>query len=499
MSHIVSVRSEPRFAAGAGAALFGAACLVSVFAMPQESWADAIGPDFADVVEEVLPAVVHISIEARQLGVNNPDNFPRYPNDPQWQEFFDQFGVPPHGGAPGQYGNNPPDMIVGSGSGFIIDEKGYVVTNHHVVNGAETVTVTLPDGMSYEADVVGVDERTDLALVHIDADRTFPTVAWGDSEGLRIGNWIIAVGSPFGFSGTVTAGILSATGRDLRAGPYDDYLQFDASINPGNSGGPVFDINGNVVGVSTAIYTPSNGNVGLGFAVPQSLAEPVIAALMEDGGVERGFIGVTIQHVSPEVAEAMGLDRAYGALVSEVNPGGPADMAGVQSGDVIIGFNGETVDTMRDLPRMVAMTAPGSEGELEIWRNGEIVVSSIDIGTLPGDLALAGPDNGRPSNPETVRLPALGIAVGAIDADMAPSDDPNLGGVMITDIRHGSTAEAAGLQIGDIVAAVGPDPVETPADLRDRISALQDDGRPSVLLLIRRADGAQYVPVPFEG
>ena len=468
----------------AAMALFGSATLVD---------AQGVGPDFADMVEQVLPAVVHVSVETRPTGVLNPDQgMPGSPGpfsfDP-FEQFRDRDGLRPD---PRDF----PRAIMGSGSGFIVDETGYVVTNNHVVAGATVVSVTLSDGESYDASIVGADVSTDLAVLKIDGDGPFPTVDFGDSDTLRIGNWVVAAGGPFGLSGTVTAGIVSATGRDLRSGPYDDYIQFDASINPGNSGGPVFDTSGRVVGVSTAIVSPSRGSVGIGFAVPAAIAKPVIESLMADGMVERGFLGVQIQHVSDELAEALGLDEAYGALVAEVRPDTPAELAGVRVGDLIASFDGQRVEQMRDLPRLVAATEPGSEVEIELLRDGDTIALAVTVGELAAAGQLAAIE---PSDPPTMALDRLGLGVVSAADYGWRGEDGEPHGVIVTDVQRGSPAEMSDLEVGDLILAVGGRSIDSVAELGAIIDEMADSDEAMVALLVERDGERRFVALPVAG
>lgn len=464
-----------------------AASLV-LFGAPGMAQAQAIGPDFADMVEQVLPAVVNVSVESRQSGVLNPNQPGSRPQNPFSFDPSNPFGP----GGP-RFDDQQPPAVMGSGSGFIIAADGYVVTNNHVVQDADILTVTMADGDEYAATLVGADPSTDLALLKIESDDTFPTVVWGDSESLRIGNWVVAVGGPFGLTGTVTAGIVSATGRDLQSGPYDDYLQFDAQINPGNSGGPVFNTAGEVIGISTAIVSPSRGSVGIGFAVPSSIAEPVIQSLMTHGVVERGFIGVQIQQVTDELASALELDEPTGALVAEVRPGTPAEDAGILVGDLIITFNGQKVEKMRDLPRLVGMTEPGTEASIEVLRDGEVVALTITVGeTSSAQQAAVSPSSGGGS----IGSLGLGVAPAADFGWEGANGESN--GLVVTEVAAGSPAEASGLRVGDVILAVGGREVSA-AEAMDQIIAdrSQDEGG-MIALLIERDGARRFVPLPLE-
>ncbi|HUK57843.1 MAG TPA: Do family serine endopeptidase, partial [Stellaceae bacterium] len=341
-------------------------------------------PSFGPLVKEVMPAVVNISVQMKGDGMvsenqeqgqdqagpgdNGPmQQFPPSPFDQFLRRFFQQGpnGVPMMPQGPGRMER------MALGSGFIIDPSGYIVTNNHVVENADKVTVVFQDGTKHPAKIIGRDEKTDLALIKIDAPKPLPYVEWGDSNGSHVGDWVLAVGNPFGLGGTVSTGIISARGRDIHEGPYDDFLQIDASINRGNSGGPTFNLQGRVIGINTAIYSPNGGSVGIGFAIPSSLAKPVIEQLKEHGKVERGWLGVQIQEVTPELAKSLGLPKAEGALVADVTAGGPAQKVGIKQGDVILSYDGHDIAKLRDLPLSVAETPVGETAKVEIWRDGK--------------------------------------------------------------------------------------------------------------------------------
>ena len=327
-------------------------------------------PSFAPLVREVGPAVVTI----RTAGtVNSAQQI-----DPRMREFMERFFGQQFPGAP-QGGRRE----LGVGSGFIVQANGTVVTNNHVIEGADEITVVLSDGEEYQAQLIGTDPRTDLAVLRIDSSRRFPTVKWGNSDKVEVGDWAIAIGNPFGFGGSVTLGIVSARGRDIRSGPYDDFLQVDASINRGNSGGPLFDQQGRVIGVNTAIYSPSGGNVGIGFAIPSNQARDVVEDLIDDGSVDRGWLGVSIQQVTPDIADAIGLEDASGALISEVVADGPAESGGLARGDVILNFGNARIETVRDLTRSVAGTDPGTRTEVRVYRDGRERTLTIRTGRFP--------------------------------------------------------------------------------------------------------------------
>jgi len=339
-------------------------------------------PSFAPLVEITRPAVVTVKTLGRAGRAHSGG---QGQIDPEMREFMERFFGPDFAvpnqrrRAPGGNGARPS----GIGSGFIIESKGVIVTNNHVIDGADAISVALSDGAELSATLIGADAKTDLAVLRVEAGRDLPTVPWGDSDDVKVGDWAIAIGNPFGFGGTVTAGIVSARGRDIRSGPYDDFLQVDASINRGNSGGPLFDQQGNVIGVNTAIFSPSGGNVGIGFAIPANQAREIVADLIEDGEVERGWLGVSIQQVTPAIAESLGLDHAKGALISELTGNGPAARDGLKRGDIILGFDGAEIDTLRDLTRAVADTAPGTRAEVRVLRKGSERTVTVRTGQFP--------------------------------------------------------------------------------------------------------------------
>jgi serine protease Do len=390
---------------------------------------------------------------------------------------------------------------MGLGSGFIIDPDGYVVTNNHVIDEASGIKVTLPDGKQYDAKVIGADPQTDLAVLKIDAKRKLPYLEWGDSDALKVGDWIIAVGDPFGLGGSVTAGIVSARSRDIHAGPFDDFIQVDASINQGNSGGPTFDMNGRVVGINTAIATPNGGSVGIGFAIPSNLARPIIQQLREGGKVQRGWLGVQVQEVTPELASALGLSEPKGALVSDVVPQSPAEKAKLKQGDVILTFDGRDVKEMRDLPRIVADTPANKSVELGIWRNGHEVKQAVTIarqdkraqelaqGETPETPSA---DN---SNAESVDSGTLGTTLSSLNDDARQryqiTDDVK--GVVITGVEPGGVAAEQGLREGDVIVSVNQQDVSSPAEVEKLAKSAKDQKKDALLLLVNRGGNQLFV------
>jgi serine protease Do len=380
------------------------------------------------------------------------------------------------------------------GSGFIIDPNGLVVTNNHVIEGATEIFITMNDGKRHQAELVGRDPKTDLALLKIEVGEDLPYADFGDSESTRAGDWVIAIGNPFGLGGTATTGIVSARGRDIQAGPFDDFLQIDAPINQGNSGGPLFDTAGRVIGVNTAIFSPNGGNVGIGFAIPASQVEPIIEQLKTDGHVERGWLGVQIQRIDDEIAEGLGLEDTTGALVASVVPDSPADTAGLEPGDVIVGFEGEKIEDIKDLTRQVAAEQPNSEVELEVWRDGRTVEIEVDLGENPSDLAV---------NAGSTRVDGSAGGLGLSMLPLTPENrqrygiDEDVDGALVADVAPGSPAARKGLRPGDVILRVGQDEVSNPSDVVKKVERLQQDERPSVVFQIARGGDQRFVAVPL--
>ena len=431
---------------------------------------------FADLVNEVRPAVVNIQVTRAIRPATHSRMKWRRPGM-ELPEMFRHLWPMPGSAMPGM------PRAEGVGSGFIVDASGLIVTSHHVVKGAESVTVTLQDGRALEARVVGIDPKTDLALLEVDAGGSLPVVEFGDSDRTRVGDWVVAVGNPFGLGGTVTAGIVSGRGRDIGSGPYDDYLQLDAPINRGSSGGPLFDRSGRVVGVNTAIFSPTGGNVGIGFAIPANVAKPVIESLRTDGKVDRGWLGVRIQRIGETMAEALGLEEPKGALVASVMPDGPAASAGLRPGDVILSFAGEPLDTMKDLPRIVADFESGTEVDIEVWRDGARETLGATIGAQERDtLAMAATANGD------------GAKLGVM---LAPRDEPGKAGVTIAEVAPGSPAARNGLRPGDVIVQAGNSMVSIPDDVAGAVRAAASGDKP-VLLLVERGDHRRYVAIELD-
>ncbi|MCG6940609.1 MAG: DegQ family serine endoprotease [Thiohalocapsa sp.] len=451
-------------------------------------------PSFANVVERVTPAVVNVTVEEKpveRMSMNGhplPDGLPE---DSPLRHFFEQFGE--------QFGAVPdvpmPHEREGEGSGFIIDPAGYIVTNNHVIEAADSIEITLNDGRQYPAHVVGRDPKTDLALLKVDGAPPLPHVELGDSHDARVGDWVLAVGNPFGLGGSVNAGIISARGRDINSGPYDDYLQIDAPINRGNSGGPLFDTRGRVIGVNTAIFSPSGGNIGIGFAIPAETAAGIVKELRQTGHVERGWLGVQIQPVSEEVAGSLGLKSDNGVLVADVLPNSPAMAAGVKSGDVIIKAAGKQMTEYRDLTKLIAGINAGTKIKLEVIRGGKTRTLDVTIGSMPqDDLAMTQPGEAAE---------AAGSRIGLFLAPLTPEIRQERGlaadapGVLVAQVEAGSPAQRAGIKAGSLISMVGQEPVKSPDDVARAVREAADQDRPSVLLRVEQDGEQRFVAVPF--
>lgn len=453
---------------------------------------------FADVIEAVGPAVVNISssapAESRWAGPGHGMPFPEspFPGGPSMEEFFRRFFE--RQSAPAAADEMP--RLQSMGSGFIIDPDGLVVTNNHVIEGASEIVVTLNDGSRHPAELVGRDPKTDLALLRIEAEEELPYASFGNSESTRAGDWVIAIGNPFGLGGTATTGIVSARGRDIQSGPFDDFLQIDAPINRGNSGGPLFDTGGRVIGVNTAIYSPNGGNVGIGFAIPASQAAPIIEQLRTDGHVERGWLGVQIQQIDEEIAAGLGLESTHGALVASVVDDSPAKKAGLEPGDVIVGFEGEEIEDIRDLTRQVAAVAPDSEVELQVWRDGDTVELDVDLGENPDDLAMKSLRT-TPEGDESSASLGLSLLPLTPENRQRYGVDKELEGVLIADVVPGSPAARKGIRPGDVILRVGQEAVSDPAEVAVEVGRLREGERPSVVFQIARGDQQQFLAVPL--
>jgi serine protease Do len=458
-------------------------------------------PNIAELVEKILPSVVEISVVSKVGSADAGGNaMPQIPDDSPFKDFFDEFLKRRQQQTPdnNQGGDNSPtpapdDRTVNSmGSGFIIDASGFIVTNNHVVEGADTIQVHLQDGTILKAELVGRDPKVDLAVIRVKSDKPFPVVAFGDSDKLRIGEWVTAIGNPFGLGGSVSLGIVSARNRDINAGPYDDYIQTDAAINKGNSGGPLFNMNGEVVGINTAIFSPTGGSVGIGFSVPSNTAKNVVSQLQKYGETRRGWLGVKIQTVTPDIAESMGMDKARGALVADVTTGSPSDKAGIDAGDVIVEFDGRAIIDSKELPRVVGETEVGKEVSVKVIRDGKEKEIKVTLGRLEdGEKVVAKQDAVKPAPaPSTVTV--LGMTVSELTTDLRTKykTDEKLQGALVTEIAKEGAAVEKGVEAGDVILEAGGKPVLTSADVSAAIEGATKDGKASVLLLIAKSGKA---------
>src|SRR4051812_19352131 len=491
MAHLVNALAQP---AAARADRFWAA-LVGALALAVTFWpldARARGPEsLADLADQVMDAVVNISaattVEARGRAL--PQLPPGTPFEDLFEEFFNRRGQAP---GQGDSAPRPPRRSNSLGSGFIIDASGLVVTNNHVIGDANEITVILHDGTKLKAELVGKDSKVDVAVLRVTSDKPLKAVTFGDSDRMRPGDWVMAIGNPFGLGGSVTAGIVSARGRNIESGPYDNYIQTDAAINKGNSGGPLFNMSGEVIGINTAILSPTGGSVGIGFAVPSANAGPVIDQLRQFGETRRGWLGVRIQNVDDATAEALNLGSARGALVAGIDEKGPAKPSGIEVGDVIVRFDGKEVKDSRDLPRIVASTPVGKAVDVAIMRKGKELTKSVTLGRLEdNDRQQQASLNPPPTDAPTATRQALGLNLSAINDETRKRFNlkDNVRGVVVTRVDPNSPAADKRIQPGDVLVEVGQEVVASPADVARRIEQLRKDGRKSALLLVSNAQG----------
>jgi serine protease Do len=477
--------------------------------VPSAAWVQPAvarsAPDsFADLATKLLPAVVNVSstqtITAKNGGPGpgaGPE-MPVFPPGSPFEQFFKDFlnrNRPGQGG-----GDNQPSArrAQSLGSGFIVDASGLVVTNNHVIEGADEVSVTLQDNTMLKATVVGRDESGDIALLKVQTDKPLPTVDFGDSAQSRVGDWVLAIGNPFGLGGSVTAGIVSARGRDIHQGQYDDFIQTDAAINRGNSGGPLFNMDGQVIGINTAIFSPSGGSIGIGFAIPSNMAKNIVAQLKEFGHPRRGWLGVKIQQVTPDIAESLGLKDASGAMVAGVTDGGPAEKAKIRGGDIILKFDGQDVKEMHNLPRIVADAEVGKAVPVILWREGKEITVQTVLAERPADAQLASVDATKPvDTTKPTDISGLGLKVAPVSQEL--KDKFQLGaeqkGVVITDVAPNTPAAERGLKPGDVIVEVQQTEVAAPSDVQRQVDIARKADRKNVLVLIQREGGVQYVPL----
>jgi serine protease Do len=463
---------------------------------PLPGYARTAPDSFADLVEKLTPTVVNISTTQTVKRSERPGGevpIPQFPPGSPFEEFFKDFFERQR-----PENDTPRRRQTSLGSGFIIDPSGIVITNNHVIAEADEITVTLSDDTKHEAEVIGRDQKTDIAVLKIKTDKPLTAANWGNSDKSRVGDWVIAIGNPFGLGGTVTAGIISARQRDINAGPYDDFLQTDASINRGNSGGPMFNLDGDVIGINTAIFSPSGGSIGIGFAIPSTLAKSVVNQLQKYGRTKRGWLGVRIQTVTDEIAESLGLEDSAGALVADVTEDSPAATAGVEAGDVILTFDGRPVEEMRVLPRMVADTEIGREVKVEVWRKGETKTLKVTLGELEEAEQLAALQKDKePGRESPAQAEALGMTLARITPELRQRFDlgEEAEGVVITEIDGESAAAEKGIRPGDIIVEVGQEEVSTPGEVAEKVRSVEESQRKSVLLLLQRAGDLRFVAV----
>ncbi|HKS88362.1 MAG TPA: DegQ family serine endoprotease [Stellaceae bacterium] len=463
------------------------------------------GPDgFADLAEKLSPSVVNISttqtLKPKHQGEHGPGHSELPPGSP-FEEFFKDFFD--HNGQPGQRPELKPRKATSLGSGFVIDAGGYIVTNNHVIADADQITVILHDDTNLKAEVVGRDTKTDVAVLKVKTDKQLPAASWGDSDKARVGDWVLAIGNPFGLGGSVTAGILSARQRDINSGPYDDFLQTDAAINRGNSGGPMFNMAGQVIGINTAIYSPSGGSIGIGFAIPSNLAQEVVAELIRepDHTVHRGWLGVRIQAVTDEIAESLGLDKARGALVASVNDNGPAQQGGIQPGDIVLAFNGKPVTDMRHLPRLVAESRVGKTVPVTVWRKRQQTTLQVKLGRLEEteQVAAKEPPPEKPSSAPSDTVTMLGLTLSNITPQLkdkfALGDDK---GVVVLDVAKDSPAAEKGLQPGDVIMEASQEEIKSPKQVAGKVDDAKHAGRKSILLLVERKGDLRFVALRLD-
>jgi len=469
-----------------------AAATILGVAVAGPGYAASAPESFADLAAKVTPAVVNVSSThvAAEQAVQMPFEVP--PGSP-FEQFFKQFQ--------NQQGDQPKreHKVTSLGSGFIIDASGYIVTNDHVVDQAKDVQVTLTDGSEYPAKVIGTDSKTDLALLKVETKKPLPYVSFGDSDKMRIGDWVMAVGNPFGLGGTVTAGIVSARGRDIHEGPYDDFLQIDAAINQGNSGGPTFSTDGSVIGINTAIFSPSGGSVGIGFAIPSNLAKPIIAELKQQGHIDRGWLGVSIQDLTPELTQGMGLNSTKGALVAEVQDGSPAAKAGLKAGDVVLDFGNHVISSPKDLSRAVADTPRNTTVPMKIWRDGAERTVDVTVAAMKEDVASNDRGSQAPSSSvaESDTVQQLGAVLAPVNEETRQKFgiSESTQGVLVADLQDNSVLAEQGVRPGDVIERINNRKVTTPGDVAKALGETRTDNRSVAVMLINRDGNDHFVAV----
>ena len=442
---------------------------------------------FSALSEKLLPSVVNISSTQKSVPPEEMPELPEFPQGSPFEDFFKEFQDKRGGAEDGM----PAQPAASLGSGFVIDAaKGYIVTNNHVIRDADEIRITFHDDTTLEAKIIGKDEKTDLALLQVKPEKPLTAVPFGNSDEMHVGDWVLAIGNPFGLGGTVTQGIISARQRDINAGPYDDFIQTDASINRGNSGGPMFNLKGEVIGINTAIFSPSGGSVGIGFAIPSNLAKPVVDQLLQYGRTRRGWLGVRIQTVTPEIAESLGLKGVQGALVASTTEDGPAAKAGLEPGDVILEFNGQKLSAMRQLPRIVAETPLGTKANVLYWRNGKNATTKVEVGELEKaeqDGLLETADVAKDVKPgQGTEIPTMGVTVSSLSPALRESYEipDSAKGVVVTDVKPGGESAAKGLTAGDVIIEINQQAATDSATAKKLLEDAQKSGKTSVLLLV---------------
>ena len=482
-------------------ALTAPVLVVPMLTAPPAIAGQAVVQDLSDLAAKVTPAVVNVAVTMKAGAADDDETHMADRSQQQqmeefMQRFAERFGQQ---GQPGMPQVKPQQRQAQKaqavGTGFIIDANGWIVTNFHVAGKADSITVTLADGRKLPAKMVGGDEKTDLALIKVESDKPLPYVTFADATKVRVGQPVMAVGNPFGLGGTVTTGIVSARGRDIHSGPFDDYIQTDAAINRGNSGGPLFDMDGHVIGINTAIFSPSGGSVGLGFAIPSSLAEPVVAQLKTNGRVERGLLGVQIQPVTEELAQSMSLGSEKGALVAQVQPDSPALSAGIKSGDVIKSVDGKNVETIRDLTRMISAVKPGTSVKIDLWREGKDMSVTAKVGDQKEEGAVVKAKADQPDAKKAEPM-SYGVSLAPIspEARQELKLDDSIKGAVVAAVEPGSPADDQGLKAGDVLQQVGKDMVDSPKMAAEKLKEAKKTGKP-VLMKIYREGMTRFVAI----
>jgi serine protease Do len=484
-------------------ALTAPVLVVPLLTAPPAIAGQAAVQDLSDLAAKVTPAVVNVAVTMK-AGAASDDEETQMSDRSQQQQmeefmqrFAERFGQQ---GQPGKPQMKPQQRQAQKaqavGTGFIVDANGWIVTNFHVAGKADSITVTLADGRKLPAKMVGGDDKTDLALIKVESDKPLPFVTFADATKVRVGQPVMAVGNPFGLGGTVTTGIVSARGRDIHSGPFDDYIQTDAAINRGNSGGPLFDMDGKVIGINTAIFSPSGGSVGLGFAIPSSLAEPVVAQLKANGRVERGLLGVQIQPVTEELAQSMALGSEKGALVAQVQPDSLALAAGIKSGDVIKSVDGKNIESIRDLTRMISAIKPGTSVKLGVWRDGKDMSMTAKVGDQKDEAAVVKTKADQPADAKKAEPMSYGVSLAPISAEARQELklDDSIKGVVVAAVEPGSPADDQGLKAGDVLQQVGKDSVDSPKMAAEKLKEAKKTGKP-VLMKIYREGMTRFVAI----